>query len=112
MSVSYEGIGYLAVTFPKVTATVGKVCKLNLLGRVEECENGDKFCGVVQDVDDATAAVQLEGFVEVGFTGNTPARGYTKLSCDGNGGVKVDTAGKEYLVVRLNSAKSKIIMKL
>ena len=112
MSVSYEGIGCLTVTFPKIQAEVGHVCRLNLLGRVETCANGDKFFGVVQAVDDATAAVQVEGFVEVHFTGTTPARGYTKLSSDGNGGVKVDSAGMEYLVVRLNSEKSTIIIKL
>ena len=112
MSVSYEGIGYLAVTFPKVQAQEGHVCKLNLLSRVEECVSGDKFCGVVQAVDEYTAAVQMEGFVEVSFTGSTPAIGYTKLSSDGNGGVKADSTGKEYLVVRLNSEKSTVIIKL
>ena len=112
MSVSYEGIGYLAVTFPVKNSSANKLCKVNSQGQVENCSDGDHFCGYVVSVEKEYAAVQLEGFVKVSFTGTTPARGYTKLSANNYGGVKVDTNGREYLVVEYSSADSTVTIKL
>ena len=113
MNVSYEGIGYLAVTFPAGVCEAGKLCKLNVLGQTERCEEGEAFCGFVEELgSNRCAAVQIAGFVEVSYTGSAPTRGYAKLSSDGQGGVKEDSAGKEYLVVALNADESKITIRL
>ena len=112
MNLSYEGIGYLAVTIPSITCVAGQLCKLNLVGQGEVCKDGDPFFGFVERVTEYRAAVQIEGFLEVSYTGPTPACGYTKLSSNGNGGVKLDDAGREYLVVDLKSSESKITIKL
>lgn len=112
MKVAYEGIGHLTVTFPNNSAVAGQVCKLSTQGKCEKCSDGDIFCGVVEEVTPAGAAVQLQGFVKLSYTGAIPYAGYTKLSSNGAGGVKTDTNGKEYLVVRYDSAKKTVIIKL
>ena len=112
MNVSYEGVGYLAVTFPAGSCVAGQVCKLGVLGLSEKCNEGDAFCGVVDAVENFRAAVQIEGFAEVSYTGTAPTRGYEKLSSNGKGGVKVDSNGKEYLVAELDTDNSTITIKL
>ena len=112
MNVSYEGVGYLAATFPAGNCVAGQLCKLDVLGLSEKCNDGDAFCGFVEEVKNRRAAVQIEGFVEVPYTGTAPTRGYVKLSSDGKGGVKVDSNGKEYLVAELDTDNSTITIKL
>ena len=112
MNVSYEGIGCQTVTVPTGNCVAGQVCKIGVLGKAEKCSDGEAFCGVVVSAEKLNAAVQIEGFVEVSYTGSIPARGYTKLSCNGAGGVKVDTAGKEYLVVAVDHVAAKVTIKL
>ncbi len=112
MNVSYEGIGYLAVTLPNSSGEAGKLCKVSQSGMVVSCSTGDAFCGMVEAVDNNVAAMQIQGFVRVSVTGEIPLCGYMKLSSDGKGGVQVDNAGKEYLVVAAEPKKSAIILKL
>jgi hypothetical protein len=112
MNVSYEGVGYLAATFPAGSCVAGQVCKLGVLGMCEKCNEGDAFCGVVDAVENLRAAVQIEGFAQVSYTGTAPTRGYAKLSSNGKGGVKVDSNGKEYLVAAINTDEAKITIKL
>ena len=89
MKVAYEVIGHLTVTFPNNSAVAGQVCKLSTQGKCEKCSDGDIFCGVVEEVTPAGAAVQLQGFVKLSYTGAIPYAGYTKLSSNGAGGVKI-----------------------
>ena len=57
------------------------------------------------------AAVQVGGFAEVKATGEI-GLGWVKLSADGNGGIKKDTAGREYLVVNYDSAAGTAVVYL
>ena len=66
----------------------------------------------VLHVRGGNAAVQVGGFAQVGYTGNVPAMGYTKLSADGTGGVKGDTAGTEYLVAAVDTVKKTVTVLL
>ena len=112
MNVSYEGIGYLAATFPAGSCVAGQLCKLGVLGMSDKCSDGEAFCGLVEAVEHQRAAVQIAGFAEVSYTGSAPSRGYAKLSSNGKGGVKVDSAGKEYLVAEIDTDRSVITIKL
>ena len=85
------------------TAAAGKVCKLDSGGRAANCTAGDRFCGLVLHVRGGNAAVQVGGFAQVG---------YTKLSADGTGGVKGDTAGTEYLVAAVDTVKKTVTILL
>ena len=112
MSISYNGIGHFSVTFPENGCAEGAVCKLSGDGEAVACNAGDKLFGVVQFVDHGKACVLIEGFVRVAFSGTAPGCGWANLSADGNGGVKVDSAGKEYLVAEVDATAKTCIIKL
>ena len=110
MNVSFEEIGRLAVTFAESGVAAGQVCKVSENGTVAPCAGNDKFCGVVEGVRGGHAAVQVAGFVSVGYSGAV-GLGYVNLCADGNGGVKAGT-GREYLVVRVDENTQTAIIKL
>ena len=113
MNFSYEGVGYMALTIPNKDAAAGKLCKIGLDGRCETCASGDHFMGLVEEADAYRAAVQIEGFVSVKYTGEEPLIGFSKLSSNGSGGVKLDrTAGREYLVIDTDSVNAIVTFKL
>lgn len=98
--VSFEGIGGVVATFAAQEGMTqeGQVVKITGNGEVGPCGSGDNFIGVALAGADGTAAVQVKGFVEVKVPGEI-GLGWVKLSAKGDGGVKVVTDGKEYLVV-------------
>lgn len=110
MNVSFEEIGRLAVTFGHEGCQAGQVCKVSGNGTVAPCAAGDKLCGIVEHVRGAHAAVQVAGFAEVNITGAV-SLGYVNLCADGTGGVKAG-AGREYLVVSVDSSAGTAIIKL
>ena len=112
MNVSYEGIGYLAVTIPASTAAAGQACKVNAAGMCEKCNAGDAFDGVASAVENQYAAMQIQGLAEIKYSGTKPSAGRVNLSSDGKGGVKLDTSGKEYLVMQVKEETTTIVVKL
>ena len=112
MKESYEGIGHLAVTVRANACQAGQVCKFNTQGYVEKCSAGDVFCGVVEAVDRGYAAMQVEGFVTLPYTGTAPGCGLKTLAANGTGGIQVNANGKEFLVVAVDAAKSQATIKL
>ena len=102
MKVSFEGVGENVVTFyNNTTNTVlaGMPAKMSGNGEVSKCADGERFFGVALAGDSDFAAVQTNGYVELGYTGTAPTLGFCKLAADGNGGVKCDENGGELLVV-------------
>lgn len=112
MNISYEEIGHMSVTFPAGACEVGKVCKVNAEGAVTGCPGGDCFCGVVESIHGSFAGVQIHGFAKVGYSGTAPTCGYVKLAANGGGGVAVNTSGKEYLVVKVDTAEKTAVIEL
>lgn len=112
MSISYEGIGHLSVTFPNNNAVENQVCTLNSNGKVSTCAAGGVFLGVAESVNDTYAGVQIGGFVKVGYTGTAPAMGYTKLSADGAGGIRADANGNAYWVAQVDTVNNIATIKL
>lgn len=110
MNVSYEEIGRLAVTFADGGVAAGQVCKVSGNGKVAPCADGEKLCGVVEGVRGGHAAVQVEGFVSVAFSGSV-SLGYVNLCANGTGGVKAGE-GREYLVVSVDEAAMTAVIKL
>lgn len=107
MSVSFGGIGELAVTF-KTSGTVkkGDPVKIAENGAVATCSAADRFCGVALDVAaDGYATIQLEGYVTMTYSGSgAPTLGYCKLEAAADSTVAVSTgAGGEYLVVDVDT---------
>ncbi|MBP8640808.1 MAG: hypothetical protein KBI01_07925 [Oscillospiraceae bacterium] len=111
MKVSFEGIGESVVTFynNKTTAAIGGApVKMSGNGEVSACSDGDKFFGAALACDADFAAVQTDGYFELGYTGSAPAVGFVKLVSNGAGGVKAAETGGEFLVVDVDTV-SKII---
>ena len=111
--VSFEDIGGVVATF---VAQEGmneacQVVKITGVGQVGPCSAGEIFCGVALAGTDQFAAVQVGGFAEIKAAGEI-GLGWVKLSADGNGGIKEDTAGREYLVVSCDSAAGTAVVYL
>lgn len=105
MAISFDAIGEKYVTFSAAsTAKEGEVCKISAGGTVNVCAEDDVFCGVIAQVRGGTAAVIMGGYVELPYSGDTaPSLGYDTLLADGDGGVKADEDGREYLIVNVDS---------
>lgn len=103
--VSFEGIGEVVATFAcGEGVAAGQVVKVTADGTVGPCAAGEKFCGVALSAEGGFGTVQLGGLVKATVSGGGVQAGWVKLSADGSGGVKKDdTAGVEYLVVRLEN---------
>ena len=107
MKVSFEGLGEKVATFwnaPDAAAVAGKAVKIPEACTVKLCADGDKVAGVCVDADLCMATVKLDGFVTVPYTGAAPAVGFSALSADAAGGVRVNAAGREYLVLEVDTA--------
>ena len=110
MSISYEGIGEWCATFVCGAVSEGDIVKVSANGT-------DGFCGVVRAVahDGKACTVQLGGLASVKYSGTAPAVGYTELMADGSGGVSKpgeNQSGSSYLVLSVDSAADKAVIKL
>ena len=102
MKSSFDGIGQWAATFAcSGDVAEGQMVKIGDSGAVTACADGEAFAGQITAVgrDGAACSVELGGMVTAAYTGSAPALGWSGLSADGNGGVKADASGHEYLVV-------------
>lgn len=111
MKVSFEGIGENVVTFynsKSATAVAGAPVKMSGNGEVSVCADGDRFFGAALACDADFAAIQTDGYVELGYTGTAPAIGFAKLVSNGVGGVKRAEEGGEFLVVDLDTVSKTI----
>ena len=113
MKVSFEGIGEMVATFP-VTEEVEKGCmvKLDEDGCVSPCVDGEEFIGMAVNSRQGFAGVQFAGMAQVAYSGIAPGCGWVKLSADGNGGVKADENGHEYLVVATDTTAATAVVRL
>jgi hypothetical protein len=112
MKISYDGIGYLAVTMPTNGCDEGHVCALNYEGKAMSCPDGEDFFGVVLTTDNDRAHVQIEGFAKVAYTGTAPVPGFVNLVSNGYGGVTINSDGRMYLVVSVDNAEKTLVLKL
>ena len=117
MSISYEGIGEWCATFVCGAVSEGDIVKVSTNRTVGKCTAGDGFCGVVRAVahDGKACTVQLGGLASVKYSGTAPAVGYAELVADGSGGVSKpgeNQSGSSYLVLSVDSAAGKAVIKL
>ncbi|MFR6378456.1 MAG: hypothetical protein ACLUNZ_00055 [Evtepia sp.] len=71
MSVAFEGIDRLVVTFLAGDVTAGKPVVMGGEGSVKNASSGQMPVGVALHARDGHAAVQLKGFVTVQYSGTT-----------------------------------------
>ena len=100
MNVNFNGYNENVLTFIADSGITepGVPVKMSADGTVEKCGGNEAFCGICVGLRDGYAAVQLSGYVRTPAGGKI-AVGYKKLAADGNGGVAVNSSGREFLVV-------------
>lgn len=103
MAVSFGGFNENTATF-KVGGEIenGMPVKMSESGTVAPCADGDSFCGICRNSDEAYAAVQLSGAVKMTYSGTDPVCGYAKLAASADG-VQANDSGREYLVVEVDT---------
>lgn len=114
MNVSFEGFKVKALTFT-VTEPIapGTLVRASGDGGVETCTGEDDFCGVVLSCRDGVACVQIEGYVELPFSGLAPDAGYCSvLAFDQNTikrtelGTDAVSAGRKLLILKVDYVNS------
>jgi len=103
--ISFNGIGNrptvnLASGFTR-GEDEGKVVKVSDNGTVALCEDGEKFDGVIATIEkgNAIGVVALANFQGLAYSGSAPGLGRVILVGNGDGGVKLPSAGvRAYLV--------------
>lgn len=105
MKVAFGGYGEKLVTFEAAEGVAaGMPVMVSANGKVVSCTAGKAFCGAAVNVRDGFAAVQLAGYVRLPYTGSAPAVGYQTLAGDGTGKIKTDAAGRQTLVVDVDTS--------
>ncbi|MDO4742566.1 MAG: hypothetical protein Q4B04_00845 [bacterium] len=102
--ISFNGFLENCLTFnvaAKINAGV-PVC-LSSSETVKPCIANDVIIGVVASGSDDAASVQMTGYVELPYTGQTaPTVGYVALKADGSGGVVVG-GSRNYTVIKVDT---------
>ena len=100
MSVSFNGFNSNILTF-KCNAKIAKGTPVNIFesNTVVAASDSDDFHGVVIDGDENYASVQVTGVVTLPYTGTAPETGFNSLGSDGNGGVKIASTSKPFLIL-------------
>ena len=106
MKVSFEGIGEKVISFKNASAEKGNFVKMSASGTVAPCSAADGFVGVCLKADSDFADIQTAGYVECGYTDTAPSVGYATLVASTAGKVKTAQTGREYLVIKVDTANS------
>lgn len=103
MKTSFRGFNEQVASFEADSSVAaGKVVGISANGKVQAVTSG-AFCGVCKKVRDGIAAVQLEGYVRVPYTGSL-SLGYQKVSATTGSKIAADsTNGREHLIVDIDS---------
>ena len=103
--ISFDSIHETLVTFGAASGLqAGQVCKITANGTVGACSNGDTFCGVAGRIRKGTVGVQMDGYVELPYTGTKPTLGYGTLAANGSGGVKAAESGRTCCIVKVDAS--------
>ena len=109
MSVSFNGFNMNILTFRCIEEIPeGTPVKVSKANSVEPCFDGDVFHGIAVDGDEKYVSVQLKGIVTVRYSSTAPTVGLNKLGANVSGGIKVTETGREYLVLSVDEAQSKV----
>ena len=111
MNVSFEGLENAVVPFLEEQVTAGYPVSMRSDATVGNAAAGTAPVGVALNVRGGCAAVQIRGFAALPYSGSAPDLGWTALTADGSGGVKVPGSGekgRECLVVQVDSQEKTV----
>lgn len=108
MNVSFEGINEQVLSFKSASETngalVGKPVKMSANFTVAGCSANDVFAGICIHDADGFADVMTHGYVECAYLGTTaPAVGFALLDCASASAVEAAEAGREVLVLKVDT---------
>lgn len=105
----FKGFGENVLTFKcDNTVKAGSCVKIKSSGTVTAAVDSNDFMGVCLNVRNSCAAVQMNGYTEMKYSGSAPNVGYSRLTSAGTGKVKADTSGREYLVIGVDTANTTV----
>lgn len=106
MTVSFKGYDEKTATFKtQGLCSPGHTVAMADNATVKPCGDADDFIGVCVNVKGEYACVQLGGYAQLAFTGDTaPTVGFCALTADGKGGVCVAESGRTLLVTDVDAA--------
>lgn len=100
MSIAFNGYNEQILTFENNGAVVGSPAKISAAKTVSKCADGNDFVGIVTSERGGAAGVQVDGYVEIKYSGTAPDLGFSGLVADAFGGVKEsESAAKKYKVL-------------
>ncbi len=109
MKISLKGFNENGATFGCTTeVTVGQPVALENNMTVKPCQAEDNFIGAVLGARDGYANVQLTGYTVFTYSGTAPAVGIQTLAADGNGGVCLSDAGRQFIVTDVDTSASTV----
>ncbi len=103
-NISFKGFNNECMTFNAGEgAEAGYPATLSADGKIVNAEADEAFIGVICNVRGGITGVQLEGYTELGYTGDAPSLGWGTLLADGNGGVAADEDGRPYRIIKVDA---------
>lgn len=108
-TVSFDGYRENVLTFDCYLTKTGFLASLANDGYAVQCIDNNDFLGVAVSADGLHAAIQIDGYVEMPYTGDPPQRGYCALVSDGNNNVKLSTTSKHIVRVIKVDTDSKTV---
>ena len=111
MSVRFNGISDVVVTFNTADAVIGDLVYVSANKTVEKATTSNTICGLVVSKNGGYVGVQIKGAIELPCSDSTIALGRQEIVPDGSNGVKKPTSGSvglAVLVVDIDSENSKV----
>ena len=110
MTFAFNGIKDTTITLPAGEgAAAGNPAVFNENGEVVNAANGDTYFGLITDVRDGVAAVQIGGCIRFLYLGVEPTPGYCQLAAFGKGNITVSsTAGRSQLVLKVEPSSRSV----
>lgn len=104
--ISLQGFNNKVVTFESYNNLENGLVSFDSSGEVKNAGENEDFFGVFVSKRDEFIGVQIEGYVELPYTGITPDYGYKNIIASAKKGVVVKdspVAGKKRLIVKVDT---------
>lgn len=111
MSVAFQGIETLVVTFRTEGVTAGKPAAMSANETVTDAADATAPVGLVLNQRGKLAAVQVKGFARMPYSGTAPGLGFVSLVADGQGGLRTaasSESGRSCLVVQVDETNHEV----
>lgn len=109
MAISFKGYGENVLTFNTELTEVGAPVYVTANKKVVLASADADFIGFTTYADGEIAGVIVDGYVEVPYTGATPAYGFCSVVSNGKDGVKTSTTTKHVVRVLKIDTENNIV---